>query len=157
KRRNAYGEDAEAIIQVLAKAPRVHVRCEVSVGRRDHADVDRTRCVVTDALILPFLQYTKQLRLKIERKIADLIEEYRPVVGELEASGAISVRSRECAAYMTEELTLEHLPWYRTAVDLDERPLLAAAALVNLARKELFSRTGFTKDEDGGLGRRDEL
>ena len=42
-----------------------------------------------DALELALLQHAQQLRLRLERQLADLVEEQRAAVGELEAPAAL--------------------------------------------------------------------
>src|SRR5262249_22974911 len=143
--------------EVFAKTARGHVRAEVTVRGGDDADVDRARGVIADALVLAFLQDAEKLRLKIEREVTDLVEEDRSVRGELEASGPIARGARERAAYMPEELALEHLAGDGAAVHLDERAVRASAAPVDLARDELLAGARFAEDEHAGVGRSDEI
>ena len=58
---------------------------EVAVGRRDDADVDLDRLAAADALELALLQHAQQLDLHLQRQVADLVEEQRAAVGQLEA------------------------------------------------------------------------
>ena len=54
------------------------------------------------------------------RHVADLVEEERAAVGELELAGAVAVRAGEGAAGVAEELALEQLGRDRRAVERDE-------------------------------------
>ena len=50
------------------------------------------RAVVADALELALLEHAQQLGLQLERDLADLVEEERAAVGELEAPGDRATR-----------------------------------------------------------------
>ena len=86
QRRHFDRKDAQAVEQVLAKAAVGDGLLEIAVRRRDDAHVDRVRAVVADPLVLALLQHAQQLALQIERDLADLVEEDRAAVGELEAA-----------------------------------------------------------------------
>ena len=60
---------------------------EVAVGRRDEANVDADRLDAADALELALLQRAQELHLHLDGDLADLVEEERAAVGELEAPG----------------------------------------------------------------------
>ena len=120
-------EDAEAIVQVLAEAAGEHVGLEIAVGRRDDAHVDTCACDRRRRARTPDSCKTRNsLGLQIERDVADLVEEQRAAVGELEAARAILEGAGDGAADVAEELALEQLPGDRGAVDLDHRPDAAA-------------------------------
>ena len=55
---------------------------------------------------------------------------------------------------MPEQLALDHALRDRAAVDLDERPVAARAALVHRPCDELLAGTGLAREEHGGLHRR---
>ena len=99
---------------------------EIAIRRCDDANVDGVRAVVADALVLALLQHAQQLALQIERNLADLVEEDRAAVGELETPDPIAMRARERAFHVAEELALEQLVRNRCAIDLHERPLRCA-------------------------------
>ena len=60
-----------------------------------------------EPLDLPFLEHAQQLDLHVERQVADLVEEDRRVVGELEAADLARQRSGEGAALAAEQLALD--------------------------------------------------
>ncbi len=62
---------------------------QVAVGRGDHAHVDAQAARTADALELALLQHAQQLRLRLGRQLADLVEEQRAAVGQLEAATAL--------------------------------------------------------------------
>ena len=81
QRRKQDREDAEAIVQVFAERLLADGLEQVAVGRRDDADIDFDRGRPANPLELAFLQDAEQLRLRLERELADLVEEDRPSIG----------------------------------------------------------------------------
>src|SRR3990167_5375395 len=99
-------EDVQPIEKVRAEPPFMCRRFEVAVGRRDHPDPDPDGRSA-HALELPFLEHAEQLRLKVERQLADLVQEDGPSVGQLEAADLPRERPREGALLVAEQLALE--------------------------------------------------
>src|SRR6185436_16005131 len=98
--RQADFDDREPIVEIGAKATFVHLRLEVAVGGRNHANVDRDSLIAADAFHLAAFERAQQLWLKLERKLADLVEEDRPAVRALERTFASRRGSREGAFFM---------------------------------------------------------
>ena len=63
-------------------------RLQVLVGRADDAHVDRDLLAAADALDHAVLQEAQQLRLQRQRHVADLVEEQRAAVGDLDLADA---------------------------------------------------------------------
>ena len=113
---------------------------------------------LADALELALLQHAQELRLQVERHVADLVEEERAAVGQLEAAARSRDRAGEGALLVAEELALEQLARDRGAVDRDERARRARRArLVDGARDQLLAGAGLAGDEHGRVGRRHPL
>ena len=91
------------------------------------------------------------------REVADLVEEDRASVRDLEAADAALEGARERAALVAEELALDERAGERGAVDRDERTVAAGAARVDRARDELLAGPGLAREEDGRSRRRDLL
>ncbi len=91
---------------------------------------------------LALLQHAQQLALQFQRDLADLVEEQRAAVGELEAADAVAHRAGEGAPDMAEEFALEQLARNRRAVDADQRAVAAAAGLVDGARDQFLAGAG---------------
>src|SRR5690606_13766264 len=94
-----------------------------------------------------------QLGLERERQLADLVEEERAALGELEAPGARAVRAGEGAALDAEELALEQVLRDRRAIDRDERPRPPRRELVERARRELLAGAALAGEQHRGVGR----
>src|SRR5690606_14300454 len=147
----------EAMVEVLAETPLLHLVEEVPVRRRHDADVHLDGAVPADAADLALLERAEHLRLSREAHVADLVEEEGAAVGLLELPDALLRGAGERALLVAEELALDELGRDRGAVDLDERAAGALGAVVDPAGDELLAGAGLAGDEHAGLGRRDAL
>src|SRR4051794_14625108 len=147
KRRQAERKDVEAVVQILAQLSGLHRFGRIDVGRGDDADVDRLFGPAAEAAELPLLQHAQQLHLRRRRHLADLVQEQRPAIGELEAALAAIGGAGERALFVAEDLALEQGLRNRGAVDRDEREAGARAELMNRLRDELLAGTRLTGDE----------
>ena len=109
----------------------------------DDAHVALARGVAADALVDALLQDAQQLHLHGQAHVADLVEEQRAALGDLEAALARGDGAGERALLVSEQFALEQLGGDGAAVDGDEGTLAARARGVDGARGDLFSRTGF--------------
>src|SRR6266478_7919751 len=157
QRRHVDGEDVEAVIEVVAETLLVDHRAEIAVRRRDQPHVHLDGLRPADALELLLLEHPQQLRLELERDLADLVEEQRATVRDLESSDLLRDRAGESAALVTEELALEETRWNGGAVDLHERARAPPAAVVDGACDELLTGARLPENEHGRVGRRDDL
>src|SRR5206468_184291 len=73
----------------------------------DDPDVAPDRVHAADPLELLHLEDTKQLRLQLQREIADLVQQQRAVVRELEPANPSRDGARERAALVSEELAVQ--------------------------------------------------
>ena len=83
-------EDVQPVVEVLAEAALADLVLELAVGRGDQPHVHLDRPVAADALELALLEHPQELRLQVQRQLADLVEEERAAVGELEAALALA-------------------------------------------------------------------
>ena len=74
----------EAVVEVLAEAPLLHHLAEVHVGGGDDPHVHLDVLDAAQPHELPLLHDAQQLRLGLERDVADLVEEDAALVGQLE-------------------------------------------------------------------------
>ena len=88
--------------------PLATISGEVAVGRGDeaHVDLDASRCRPSRS-ILALLEDAEQLHLHGRGDVADLVEEERALVRELDAPRLARGRAREGALLVAEELALE--------------------------------------------------
>src|SRR5262245_16714225 len=91
------------------------------MGRGDEADVDSRRARSAEAPDLARLDRPQELRLKVERHLADFVEEDRAAGRDLEESLSVPIGAGEGAAQVPEELAVEQRLRKTRAVDRDER------------------------------------
>ena len=87
-------EDVQAVVEIVAEALRSNHFAEITVGRGDHAHVDLERTCPADTLELVLLQHAEELGLQLQGDLADLVEEQRATVRELEPSDPLCDRAR---------------------------------------------------------------
>ena len=114
-------DDVEPVVEVLAEAAGADLLLEHAVGRGDDADVDLLGLAVADAEDDALLQRAQELHLEVQRQLADLVEEERAAVGDLELARARRDGAGEGALHVAEELTLDEVLGDGAAVDDDER------------------------------------
>jgi multidrug efflux pump subunit AcrA (membrane-fusion protein) len=112
--------DGEAVQEVEAKRALLHHAKEVSVRGGDDAHVDVFGAVVADGGDLAGLEHAQQLRLALERQLADLVEKERALVGLDEGAGAVGHRAGEGALLVAHERARQQLSRRRRAVETDE-------------------------------------
>src|SRR5262249_15050482 len=127
ERRDTDGDHVQPIEEVRAEFALRNRVLEVPVRRRDDACVDRPRLRAADGLELALLHDAEELRLGLQRQLADLVEEDGAAVGELEAADAVGEGTRERPLHMAEELTFDEPGGQGGTVDLDEGPPAAGA------------------------------
>src|SRR4051794_28006799 len=105
--------------------------------------------LVAERLYLAFLQEPEYLRLDVERQIADLVEEKCPSVGGAYNAGRVRDGTREGSLLVPEKMSLREFLGHRGAVERDEDLVLSIRKRMDRTRYELFTRSGFARDENG--------
>ena len=123
--RDADDDLGEAVEQILAETTGGDHLVEVLVRRADDADVDGDRLAPADPLDDALLEEAQQLDLEGEGDVADLVEEQRPALGELDLALGRLDRAGVRALLIAEQLGLEEVLGDCRAVDRDERLVLA--------------------------------
>src|SRR5260370_5374384 len=95
QRRHLDRDYAKAEVQVLAEFALRDQDLEVLVGRGDYARLQLERLDAADPVELALLQHAQQLRLQLDRQVANFVEEDRAGVGHLEFAGSPLGRSPE--------------------------------------------------------------
>ena len=108
--------------------------------------------VDAEPLDLAVLEDAEELRLQGGVELADLVEEERPAVGELEPARLRLVRAGEGALLVAEELALDEGGGEGGAVDRDERPGVPLAVRVEGAGEQLLAGAGLPEEQDGRGG-----
>src|SRR5262245_27901425 len=74
-------------VEILAELLGRHTRPQLLVGRSDDAHVDVQQLGAANAFETPLLEDAKELGLQREREVADLVEEERALMSQLELAG----------------------------------------------------------------------
>ncbi|OPZ58915.1 MAG: hypothetical protein BWY87_01241 [Deltaproteobacteria bacterium ADurb.Bin510] len=144
-------EDVQTIVEVAPEMALLDALLEVAVGGRDdaHVDLDRTRGA--QGLELLFLQHAQQLGLGHLGEFADFIQEDSAAVGLLEAAVTALLGPGEGALLVAEEFGFDQGVGHGRAVDLDEGPGLARAAVVDGSSRQLLAGAGLAVDQNRGV------
>ena len=130
---------------------------EIAVGRGDDAHVDADVLPSAEPGELAVLQHLQQLGLQRRAHLADLVEEHRPVIGELELAGLVLDGAGERAALEAEELRFEQLGRQRRAIDFHERAIAPRRGRMDGARHQFLAGAALAADEDRDVGVGDAL
>ena len=154
QRRNGDRKHVEPVVQVATETTLPDFLGQVPIGRRDDADIDVDRARAAQPLDLALLQHAEQLGLELERQLADLVEQNRSPVRQLEAANLRRVRAGEGAALAPEQLALDEVGRQRRAVDDDHGTGAARAPLVNRAGEQFLAGAGLAGQQHGRVGGR---
>jgi hypothetical protein len=95
----------EAVVQVFAEAPGVHLVAQPAVRGADQRKSTATGLPAAQRHHLPLLQHAQQPRLHRQRHVADLVEEQRAAVGLADAARrAVAAGAGEGAGPVAEQL-----------------------------------------------------
>ena len=150
-----HGDGVEPIEEILAERVGGDHRPQIAVGGGDDARVHPPHRRRADAAEGPLLQERQQLRLRRQPEIADLVEEQRPAVGDLDQAQLALAGVGEGAALVAEQLALDQGLRDRGAVELDERAARPRRAVVQHARDRLLAGAALAGDQHhrhGALG-----
>ena len=103
----------------------------------------------------PSCKHAQELHLNLHRQVADLVQENRPAVGELEPPLAHADRSREGAFLVPEQFAFNQRRRQRGTVDAYQRAGLPPAPLVQRPGKEFLAGAGRPKQQHARIRRRD--
>ena len=103
QRRHGDGEHAEAVVQVGTEACGANLLLEVPVGGGQHSGLALPRGGLAHALKFPVLQHAQQLRLQLQRQLADFVQEQAAVARILEIAGPVALGAGERALGVAEQ------------------------------------------------------
>ena len=146
------GDDVQPVIKIGAESAFFDHAKQRRIGRRDYTHVDTRGANVTQTLELPFLQHPQQLGLESQRHLANLVQEQRSALGDLELSWLGRRCPRECAFDVSEEFTLQQVLGQSRTVHSDERPGAAVADTMNEACEQFLAGATFSFDQDISIG-----
>ena len=143
----------ESIVEILAKAPRLHLGQGIPVGGADETHIHRLQLAAANPLQGPGLDEAQQLALQVEIHLADLIQKQGTPIGQAGGPLAIPLGPGKRSLHVAEDLALHQVMGNGGAVEGDEGTLAAGAALVNGLGAYLLAGTALSCDEHGRLAR----
>jgi GNAT superfamily N-acetyltransferase len=139
QRRHADWHDAQAVEEILAEPALGDQRVEAAIGRRHDSHRHADGLLAADALELAVLQDAQQLGLGGLVQVADLVEEDRAAVGQLELAAPQRNRARERPLLVAEELAFDEVGGNGSAVHLHERTRGERALAVDVRGQQLLA------------------
>ena len=121
QRRQRDLRDVQAEEEIPPELPLLDHAREIAVRGGHDADVDLARALAADPPQLALLQDAQQLALHAGRHLADLVEEQRAAVGDLEQAARVALGAGEGAAHVAEQRRFEQRLGDGGAVLADER------------------------------------
>ena len=147
-------DDVQPVEQILAEPSLLHRLLQIDVRGRDDADIDLDDFHAAEAHELALLHHAQQLGLRLERNVADLVEEDAALVGEVEEPLLRIHRSGERALHVAEERRFQQVGRQVAGVHRHERAILPLRVRVNGAGDELFAGAALALNEDRRSARR---
>jgi hypothetical protein len=141
----------EAVVEVLAEAPLAHLLRQVLVRRRDDPHVGPERLRGAHAAELPALEHPEEPDLRLQRHLADLVEEDRPAVGLLEVARAALDGAGVGPLLGAEQLALDEALGDGPAVDHDHPPVATRRQLVDGVGDELLADAALAFEQHGDV------
>src|SRR6202030_3290432 len=125
---------------------------QISMGRRDKANVDMNGVVAAQPLEFLFLQRAQQLRLQLQTNVADFIQEQRAVIGKLQTSALLHQSTGECALLMSEELAFDQPGWNGSTIEPYKRSVSSWTKAMDGASNQFFPGARLAPQQDSGAG-----
>ena len=95
-------------------------------------------------------KHAQQLGLHLQADVADLVEEQRAAVGQLEAADLVAVGAGERALDVAEQLAFQQARRQGGAVDLDERLAGPRAVVVDAPGQQFLAGAALAAEQHGG-------
>ena len=152
QRRQGDVHRVDAIVQILAETSFAHQLFQVHIGGADEPDIHRDGVGATHPHNTSVLNDPQQLRLQVQRNIANFIEEERSAVGLLKLAHMVRVRICESALDVAEQFALKQRFSNRTSIHRHHRLAAAQALSMYFARQHILAGAIFAGDENRGIG-----
>ena len=145
-------DDAQPVIQVLAKEPLLHLLAQLQIGSGDDPYIGGFLLHAAHGEICFFLHQLQELALEAQGQGADFIQKQRAAVGGFhQADLAFLTRAGEGAGDIAKQLGLNQILRDGGTVDGDERGAGPPAGGVDIFGQHGFSSSGLAADQDGGV------
>ena len=153
QRRDHHRDHIDPEEEVLAESSLAHLAREIAIARGEDPHIHLDRLPAAHALDLPRLDRAQQLGLRLRRELADLVEQERAGVRELEPPDPPVGRAGERAPLVTEHLALQEIARDRRAIHPYERLVPAWTLRMDRRGHELLAGAGLAADQHPRVGR----
>ena len=153
KRRDAYLNDVEPIIEIFPKFSLPDKRSEIPIRCRDQTNFRVDALVPADAFEDARVESAQKFDLNIGINFADFIQEERSACGLFESADASLGRSSECPALMTEKLAFDQLRCERRTVKRNKTRLVAIAEIMDRVRDQFLAGPALADEKNCGAAR----
>ena len=138
QRREGNPNRAQSIEEVLPEFPLGNQLLEVPVARRHHPHIDLDVVHSPDSTELPLLKEAKELGLKTDRHLANLVQKQCPLVGQFAESPLGALCVSKGATFVPEKLALEQSLVDGGAVEINKWMRAARGLIVEGLRHQLL-------------------
>ena len=145
----------DTVVQILAETSLPNQLLQVHIRSTDEPDIHRNGLGAAHPYHTPVLDHTQQLRLQVQRNIADLIKEQCPAIGLFELAHMVRVGIGEGALHMTEEFTFKQRLSDGASINGHHRLLTPEAVGVDLPCQHILTGAVLTGDEHCSICRGD--
>src|SRR5438067_1426763 len=148
----------EAIKEVFAESSFLYFVHQIPVRRSNESRVDGELAGPAQPPERFRLQHLEELGLQLERELANLIQENRAAIRQLEQPDFALLRVGERALLVTEQLRIEKSRRQAGTIDFDEGSIRAGREVMNDASDPAFARPTLSLQEHRRpLARREQL
>ena len=149
-RRHGHRHHAQPVEEILPESLRLDILRQAPPGGHHDPGVDADVVTPADAPEGPGLEDPQQLGLDFRRHVADLADQDRTAVSELDQSAAALGGIDEDAPLLPEQQGFERRRVHSGATDLEEGLLPAGAEIVNRPGDPGFAGAGFAGQQERG-------
>ena len=104
---NRHRHDMEPIVKILPELPLPNELFQIPVGGGNNPDVDLLRFLRSDRSKCPLLRKSKELRLQVERHLADLVQEDRATICSLKDPDLVGRGARKTPLLVAKQLAFQ--------------------------------------------------
>ena len=147
QQRHGERENIQAIKQITPEFSLGDGLAQITIRRGDDAHVDLDRLAAADGFKLLLLQHAEQFDLRLQRQVADFIEENGAAIRDFETPIAIRQRAGERSLHMAKQFALDQSGADGSAVHFHQRAVVPRAAVMDGAGHEFLARARLADDQ----------
>jgi hypothetical protein len=144
-------DHVQPVEQVVAKPPLAHQLLQVALATRDDAHVNGDGTSAAEPLDGAVLQHPQQLDLHRQRHVVDVVEKYRPALGQFEPAGPVLDRPGKSPAFVAKELGFDQGFRQNRTTHRHERLVTPRTGLMDQVRDHLLAGARLAGDHDAAL------